>query len=280
MYTENTSPIIENGKKYLFNYTGGSVEGCLLYLDYRKTPNVICISSQIGCTYSCSICANGILPFRRSLTAAELIDQTKRIKLNNKHLANQKFEITLMGVGEPLENLGEIVPFMEEAFSSFNNLVKINISTIGVISSLHKLIKLKLPFYNRMHIQISLHASSDEQRRKLLDNRLPAITETIMLSEEFSKQYNDTVCYNYLLLKGVNDSEKDLFDLYGLLKNKRAYVKLSNLNWIRNAIYTPSDHQVFVKAANLLNKLGIPTKIFRSVGSDIQIGCGQLISTK
>jgi 23S rRNA (adenine2503-C2)-methyltransferase len=261
-------------EKKAFEFAGGAVEACGLYLPYRSVPSVICISSQIGCPYSCKICANGRAPFKRNLSVAEMISQTKFFLEKYFPLHKEKFDITLMGVGEPLENIENVLRFIELAFLKWPYLNKVNISTVGLIGGINKLVSSN--FKDKVHLQISLHAPFDEKRRDLLDKKLDSIEGLIKAADNFAERMNDKICYNYVMIKNMNDTLNDMLVLVSLLKNKKVYVKLSKLNFIDNMIFEPSEEEKVKKAKLVLEKHGVEVKLFNSIGSEKCIGCGQL----
>lgn len=263
-------------EKHAFDFIDGLVEGCVLYLSYRIVPHVICISSQIGCSYSCKICCNGRTAFKRNLSIGEMEEQVEFFLGKDKALLSNPFDITLMGVGEPLENIENVIQFADLAFSRWSQVNKLNISTIGIISGIERLMSFSLE--EKLHLQVSLHGSSDEKRREILGHGLDPVEDLIGIAQDFGMRMNDTICYNYVMIRDVNDSPQDIIALAHLLKNKKAYLKLSELNRIDNGIYEPSEKAKIIKAKILLEEHNIRVKLFGSTGKEKNLGCGQLSS--
>ena len=256
---------------------GLCVESCILKLPYR-TPNlVICVSSQVGCQFDCNFCRNGKRPFIRDLDPYEIIGQVE-LALN---LIDTKddvlFDVTYMGVGDPLMNTASAIESMNYLIKYYHNLNMINVSTVGSVDGLMAMLKSDL--IKHMHLQLSLHTPFDSQRRKLISNTLPSIDDTIELAENVSAKSGKLFCVNYLLLKDQNDSQQHLLKLQEILKNRQCYVKISKYSVIKELPHLPSPQSTADKFYSTLKSNGFEIKCFQSYGQDIGAGCGQLVAS-
>ncbi len=240
--------------------------------------HTVCVSSQIGCSLACEFCATGEAGFIRNLTDYEIIEQVlyfaRILKRDDKKIDN----IVYMGMGEPFLNINNVMSSInilnnEEMFGI--GARKISISTAGIKNSLKKIIKSKL----QINLAISLHAPNDKLRSELMPiNRSVHIAELLDMVNEYIRKTNRKVMFEYLLLKGVNDSMANAKNLALLLKNKLCVVNLIQYN--DTGKFKSSDKSTTIKFKNILERKGIEVSIRESKGGNIQGACGQLFVKK
>ncbi len=249
------------------------IESVLLRKDDRLT---LCISTQSGCPVGCVFCATGKLGFKRNLTSGEIIEQvihfTNAVKLNSEKLTN----IVLMGMGEPFlnyENTITAVDRLNDANGLNIGARRITISTIGIIEKIKSFSEKKI----QINLSISLHAPNDLLRQKLvpLIRKYP-IKELVDACRIYIAKTNRRVTFEYVMIKGINDSPKLANELVALLKGLNCHLNLIPLNPTRHFSGAPSDASSIREFGRILIEKGIAASIRHSQGSEIQAGCGQL----
>lgn len=267
----------DNTEKYTYltsdnNYT----EACVLFFDDREAPIVICISSQVGCRYSCSFCITGNKKYIRNLVHDEIVKQVELIFERQPSLLNNKFEITYMGAGEPLDNYSTVFSTINYFSSYYPNLHKINISTTLPVLDIDFL-PLKA-IRAKVHFQYSLHFTQDNIRRKIFRNpNLPTIQKSLSYLSKVASQLNDKPSYNYILFKDVNDSIEDAERLSTLAKQFVNYIKISRYSAIPYSDLAPTTEEAHHAFIQKLNDENIDYKLFHSKGEDVHAACGHFL---
>jgi len=264
-----------NVKKYLFLLPDGEcIESVLMVHDYGLS---LCISSQVGCNMGCRFCESGRRKKVRNLNASEMILQILAIEEDIKMRISH---VVVMGIGEPLDNYDEIVRFLEIANFSKGLAIgsrHITVSTCGIIPKLKEFSL--LPF--QVNLAISLHAPNDLLRSSLMPiNKVYPIHELIEAVKEYIKKTNRRVTFEYILLDGVNDQEKDAKELCKLLKGILCYVNLIPYNESSAIEYKRSTNEQIKKFYDIIKNEGITVTIRKEFGSKISAACGQLRSKK
>jgi len=246
---------------------------------YNIDENILCISTQIGCSMGCICCAT-TLPvagskksFIRNLTADEIVSEVKNVLLaiNKKDLKSKKILFSYFGMGEPFLNYKNVVKSIKTLTKLFPNS-RTTLCTTGVKPNLIK--KLAHEKINTLlKLQLSLQAPTDALRKKILPNA-GKIKPGLEALKYFSLTRKTPAKTVYVLIKNINDSKKCALQLAKLLKNYPFIVKLSNLNEIKNL--KPAGEEKFKLFEKILNSTGIKTCRFYSDGTDINTGCGQL----
>ena len=239
--------------------------------------HTVCVSSQIGCAMRCVFCASGISGLSRNLSTGEILDQVVIAKRDFGPVNN----IVFMGMGEPLANLKEVIPAIKILCSKdFFGLSprRITVSTVGLVSGINKLINLGLP----LGLAISLHAPDDQLRHQLVPtSKNLSIHEIIYAANRYSETLHRTITFEYVLLKGINDSHTHARKLVNLVKKLRCKVNLIPYNKVDD--YTnlkrPST-QAIVKFSNILKQNKLQTTIRKEKGADVAAACGQLRSSQ
>ena len=249
------------------------IESVLLRKDDRLT---LCISSQSGCPVGCVFCATGNLGFKRNLTSGEIIEQViffiNALKPQGEKLTN----IVLMGMGEPFlnyENTITAVDRLNDADGLNIGARRITISTIGIIDKIKEFSEKEL----QINLSISLHAPNDQLRQQLvpLAKKYP-IKELIEACRFYIAKTNRRITFEYVMIKGINDSPKFASELFSLLRGLNCHLNLIPLNPNMHFSGKPSDPSTIREFGRILIEKGIAASIRDSQGSDIQAGCGQL----
>lgn len=266
--------VSEDGtKKYLFNLCdtkNNLIETVLMQYHHGYT---VCVSSQIGCKMGCKFCASTGIPFERSLSPGEIVQQIIEIE-NDENI--KVSNIVFMGIGEPLDNFDNVM----KAIEIINNPKGLNIgarhisiSTSGVVPKIYELADRKM----QCTLSVSLHASNNETRSSMMPvNKAYPIEELIKACEYYIQKTNKRISFEYALAKENNDNIKDAKELVELLKGMLAHVNLIPINKIEDGAYSKSSNENIMKFRDYLNDHGIVATIRRELGSDINAACGQL----
>lgn len=267
--------IDEDVEKYLFHLEDNEkIEAVLMLHDYG---NSICVSSQVGCNMGCQFCESGRRKKVRNLKAGEMIQQ---ILLVEEASQKKITHIVIMGIGEPFDNYLELVKFIElcnhpKALEIGSR--HITVSTCGIVPKILEFAS--LPY--QANLAISLHASNDETRSKLMPiNKVYPIKDLMESIKEYLKITNRRVSFEYILLDGVNDKEDDAIELSNLLKGINAYVNLIPYNETNHLKWKRSSKIAIAKFYDILKQNHTAVTIRREFGSKISAACGQLRSEK
>jgi 23S rRNA (adenine2503-C2)-methyltransferase len=252
---------------------GAKVETVLMRYNYG---NVICVSSEVGCNMGCAFCASGLLKKERNLTAAEMVGQ---VLVMNELLAPEKENVThivVMGTGEPFDNYDNVLAFvhiMNDAAGLAIGARHITVSTCGLVDGIRKYAKEGI----QINLAISLHAPTDEIRQKIMPiAKAYPLKELMDAVHDYEAEGGRRVTFEYIMLKGVNDSLEDADALAKLIRGTLAYVNLIPYNPVKEKPYERSPEPQVRAFWDRLMKQGINTTIRKEFGSDIDAACGQL----
>lgn len=262
---------IDDTHKYLFALEDENIiESVMMRYTHG---NSVCISSQVGCRMGCKFCASTIDGLVRNLTASEMLDQVYHIqKLLGERISN----IVVMGSGEPMDNYENLVQFVR-MISDENGLHisqrNITVSTCGIVPKMRQLADEGL----QITLALSLHAPNDEIRKELMPiaNRY-TIKEILKACRYYFEKTGRRVTFEYSLVQGVNDNEKEARRLISLLSSMHGHVNLIPVNPIKERNFLQSTPKSILAFKNLLEKSGINVTIRREMGRDIDGACGQL----
>lgn len=239
----------------------------------------LCVSSQVGCALDCSFCSTGKQGFNRNLGVAEIIGQ---VWLANKALGyfdQRKRIITnvvMMGMGEPLLNLDNVVPAMTLITDDLGfGLAKkrVTLSTAGVVPGIHA-----LAARINVSLAISLHAPNDELRNKLVPiNRRYPVRELLDACYSYYQANGEHITFEYIMLAGINDGEVEARQLAALLKGFPAKINLIPFNPFPESGYTRSSPVNIDRFRDILINAGLITITRKTRGDDIDAACGQLV---
>ena len=257
--------------KYLFDVLdGNAIETVLMQYHHGYS---LCVSSQIGCKMGCKFCASTGIPFARSLTSGEIIEQLLAVERDEKIKISN---VVFMGIGEPLDNYDNVV----NAIRIINNPKGINIgarhisvSTSGFVPKIYQLAEENI----QCTLSISLHATTDEKRSEMMPvNNRYNIKELMQACKDYIDKTNRRISFEYALAKDNNDNLEDAKRLVQLLHGMLAHVNLIPINKIENGKFDKSSNENILKFRDYLNDHGIVATIRRELGSDIDAACGQL----
>ena len=246
------------------------IETVLMEYHHGKT---LCVSSQIGCKMGCKFCASTGIPFVRSLSSGEIVEQILAVEQEeNTKISN----IVFMGIGEPLDNYDNVV----NAIHIINNPKGLNIgarhisvSTSGLVPKIYQLADENI----QCTLSISLHATNNEKRSGMMPvNNAYPIEELIQACKDYIAKTNRRISFEYALAKDSNDNLDDAKELVKLLKGMLCHVNLIPINKIENGQYSKSTNENIMRFRDYLNDHGIVATIRRELGSDIDAACGQL----
>lgn len=250
------------------------VESVLIPQGKRMTA---CISSQVGCSLSCTFCATGQMKQMRNLQADEIYDQVKAlndqaIESYGHHLSN----IVFMGMGEPLLNYREVMKSIELITSKSGMAMsprRITLSTAGIAKMIRKLGEEKVKF----NLALSLHAANDEKRNKIMSinesNTLSVLSEALVY---FQKQTGNRITFEYIVLKDFNDELTDAKELAEFCKAVACKINLIEYNPVEGLPYQNARKDRIDQFADFLMARNLVVNIRRSRGKDIDAACGQL----
>lgn len=257
-------------------YDGHLIESVLIPVPSQDRFTV-CISSQVGCSLSCSFCATGKMKRLRNIEAAEMYEQVARVNTlcldtYNKPLSN----VVYMGMGEPLLNYREVV----ESVRLINQGLemsprRLTISTAGIAKMMHRLADEGL----RCNLALSLHAADDLKRNEIMPINEQNNLESLMAAMRDFQQKNreSKLTFEYIAFKDFNDSPEDAQKLLALCKQvPRVKVNVIEYNPVEGVEMTKADEERIDAMARLFSKHNIPLTIRRSRGKDIDAACGQL----
>ncbi len=255
-------------------HDGHVVEGVLIPTPTRLTA---CISSQIGCSLTCSFCATGKLKRIRNLDAAEIVDQVVLIdQLAEKYYKQGLTNIVYMGMGEPLLNYANTLRSAERIMAEDGlgmGARRITVSTAGIAKMIRKL----ADDGARFNLALSLHAANDAKRDRIMPiNEQNSLTELKDALRYYTRTTGKDVTFEYILLRGFNDSLADAQELVRYASDVHAKVNLIEYNPIDGGEFGRTDSNDAEAFQQYLDKKGIMARIRRSRGRDIDAACGQL----
>ncbi len=239
--------------------------------------STICISSQVGCPVDCKFCLTALLGLERHLTAGEIAGQVLRVAADNSLEANaDRVNIVMMGQGEPLLNLANVIKatrLLTDPEGMAISPRRITLSTSGIIPKIDELAKeaVRTP-----KLAISLNASNEEQRRELMPiTRKYHLAELMEACRRYPLRPWEKLTFEYVLLKGVNDTDADARRVVKLLANLNAKVNLIALNPGPGIPFsTPLPERV--ASFQAIVKRALPCFVRRPRGLDVFAACGQL----
>ncbi len=255
-------------------WDGHVVEGVLIPTPTRLTA---CISSQIGCSLTCSFCATGKLKRIRNLDAQEIYDQVVLIdKLARKYYQEGLTNIVYMGMGEPLLNYANTMRSAERITAEDGlgmSARRITVSTAGIAKMIRKL----ADDGARFNLALSLHAANDAKRDRIMPvNEQNSLAELKDALRYYTRTLRKDVTFEYILLRGYNDSLQDAQELVKYASDVHAKVNLIEYNPIDGGEFGRTEATAAEAFQQHLDRKGIIARIRRSRGRDIDAACGQL----
>ena len=263
--------------KWLFSSGAGqAVETVFIPETERGT---LCISSQVGCALDCAFCATGAQGFNRNLTSAEIIGQVRHAIRELPRRDNGEPAVTnvvFMGMGEPLANYCNVVPVLQLLVSDLSygmSRRRVTVSTSGIVPHIEKLSN-----DCNVALAVSLHAANDELRDEIVPiNKLHPIATLLDACWRYAaERSNRFITFEYVMLRGVNDSLAHANQLAALLKNKPAKVNLIPFNPFPGTEFQRSSAETIRHFQERLRSRGLVATTRKTRGDDIDAACGQL----
>ncbi len=283
-------------EKLLLQLADGHRIECVLL---RQGPQrrTICISTQVGCAMGCVFCASGLDGVARNLTTGEIVEQMLRLdrllspeeRLTKKPgfsekpgFSGERFSderlshIVVMGMGEPLANLDNLLPALEEATNPHGFGIgarRITISTVGIPAAIRRLAEQDLQY----HLAVSLHAADDELRNRLVPvNAKIGLAAILEAADDYFAATGRRLTFEYVLLGGINDRPSDARKLAALLRDRTALVNVIPYNPVAGLPYETPTPEAVSRFTSILEQAGIAIRVRRRKGDKINAACGQL----
>lgn len=262
---------IDGTKKFLFGLADGNVVESV-WMKY-KHGNSVCISSQVGCRMRCRFCASTLDGLERNLLPSEMLDQIYAItRLTGERVSN----VVVMGTGEPFDNYENLLRFLRLLTDEKGLHISqrnITVSTCGLVPYIYRLAEERL----QITLALSLHATTDEKRRRLMPiaNRY-SIDELMRACADYFSKTGRRITLEYSLAGGVNDTDEDAAELSALAGPLHCHVNLIPVNPIKERDFVQSEAERIIAFKNKLEKNRINVTIRREMGRDIDGACGQL----
>ena len=257
--------------KFLMELSDGNkVESVLMKYHHG---NSVCISTQVGCRMGCAFCASTIAGKVRDLTPSEILDQ---VIFAQKDSGLPISNIVLMGIGEPLDNLDNVLRFLELVNhpDGLNiGMRHISLSTCGVIPGIDRLSDLEL----QLTLSVSLHAPDSETRSKIMPvNRAYDVEKLFDACHRYFKKTGRRISFEYAMIDGVNDTPEHAKLLAKHARRVCAHVNLIPLNHVEERAFRPSTPEHLKAFIRILEQAGVNVTVRRKLGSDVDASCGQL----
>ncbi len=237
----------------------------------------VCVSSQVGCSLTCSFCATGKMERVRNLTAGEIYDQVRLVgEISERTFGKPLTNIVYMGMGEPLLAYAPVMRSIERITSPEGlgmSPRRITISTAGIAKAILRL----ATDQSKVNLALSLHAADDAQRSQIMpineSNSLAVLMEAL---EEYYRLTHNRISYEYIALRGFNDSLADADRLADLCRRFPVRVNIIEYNPIDDGQFERTPRQALDAFARRLLERGVTVTVRRSRGKDIAAACGQL----
>jgi 23S rRNA (adenine2503-C2)-methyltransferase len=261
---------VDGTKKYLFS-AGKNKFIETAYIP-EKNRATICVSSQVGCKMGCEFCMTAKQGFQGNLDAGEILNQISSIPEREK-ITN----IVYMGMGEPFDNIDEVLKSLEILTSTYGFELsprRITVSTIGVIPGLKRFLH-----ESKCHLAVSLQSPFKQERLNLMPiEKVYPLREVISEIKRFNFGLQRRVSFEYIMFKNVNDTERHVNELSKILNGLNCRINLIKFHPIPGTLLEPSEEKKIEFFKDELNRNGFLTTIRQSRGQDIMAACG-LLST-
>ncbi|MCR5826513.1 MAG: 23S rRNA (adenine(2503)-C(2))-methyltransferase RlmN [Oscillospiraceae bacterium] len=255
--------------KYLWELRDGNcIETVLMRYHHGNT---VCISTQVGCRMGCRFCASTVAGKVRDLTPSEMLDQVLFSQLDSGMPISN---IVLMGIGEPTDNLDNVLRFLDLVNSPEGlniGMRHISLSTCGVVPGIERLAELGL----QLTLSVSLHAPDSPTRSRIMPvNNAYDVEELFDACHRYFRKTGRRISFEYAMIDGVNDSDEQADLLARKLRGMPAHVNLIPLNDVVESAFKPSRRVAAFQKR--LESHGVTATVRRSLGGDIDASCGQL----
>lgn len=267
--------------KFLFKLSDGNlIETVLMRFSYGLS---VCVTTQVGCNIGCSFCASGLLKKSRDLTSGEIVEQIMKVQkfLDQRGKEERVSNIVVMGIGEPFDNFENVMDFLYIVNHDGGLNIgarRITVSTSGLAHKIYDFAETDL----QVNLAVSLHAPNNDLRTKIMKiNKAFPIEKLMKAIKYYLQKKNRRITYEYIMLKDVNDHQKEAEELADLIEDHRhlAYVNLIPYNTVdEHDEYQRSDTDTIQAFFQTLKKRGIHCGVRWENGADIDAACGQLRS--
>ena len=264
--------------KFLFRLSDGNkCEGVLIPEKNRITA---CVSSQVGCSFSCKFCATGQMKRKRNILSYEIFDQVSlMMEEAQKEYKMGLTNIVYMGMGEPLVNYQNVVNSIKHITHKDGlnmSSKRITLSTVGVSKMIKKLADENL----KINLAVSLHSANNFKRSEIMDinsiNDLDNLKESLIY---FFKKTQTKITYEYVMLRDFNDTVNDALDLIKFSKTVPSKINLIEFNSVHKSKFKKSTYEQTQEFMSILKKENIIVNLRRSRGEDVNAACGQLANS-
>ena len=271
---------VDGTRKYLFAVGDQFVESVYIPEEDRAT---LCVSTQAGCKMGCKFCMTGTLGFHGQLSAADILNQI--FEIDQLAITNHQLplsNVVFMGEGEPMDNLDNVLRSLEILTASYGcawSPKRITVSTVGVPAMKRFLDA------SECHLAVSMHNPFAVERAEIMPaEKMMSITDVVALLKQYDGSHQRRISFEYICLKGLNDSLKHAKEITRLLKGLNCRVNLirfhEGVEDIRSDRHFPgSDEKQMEFLRDYLTEHGITTTIRRSRGEDILAACGMLVNS-
>lgn len=273
--TVKTKQVSRDGTtKFLFELQDGSlIETVMMIYEFGKS---VCVTTQVGCNMGCTFCASGLLKKKRDLTSGEMVAQVMAVERllakSNERVAN----IVCMGTGEPFDNYDNVMEFLATVNDDLGVAIgarHLTVSTSGLVPRIIDFGKCGIQY----NLAVSLHAPNDKLRSELMPvNNAYHLPELMAALREYSTYSNRRITFEYILLRGRNDSMECADELAELVRGMNAYINLIPYNEVDENGYKQVDRKTAMAFYDRLMQRGIRATIRKEHGGDIDAACGQL----
>jgi 23S rRNA (adenine2503-C2)-methyltransferase len=267
------STAADGTEKLLLELPGSGRIECVLLRDGPRRS--ICISSQVGCAMGCVFCASGLDGVDRNLTTGEIVEQMlhlARLLPQEERLSH----IVVMGMGEPLANLDQVLAALGEASRDDGlgiSARRITISTVGLPPAIRRLAEIEC----RYNLAVSLHAPNDELRNRLVPvNRKIGIDDVLEAADVYFEASGRRLTFEYVLLAGLNDRPEHARELASRLRGRTALLNVIPYNPVAGLPYATPSAAAERKFREILEAGGVNVQFRRRKGDEINAACGQL----
>ena len=267
---------VDGTVKYMFDFGEGKKIESVYIPDHDRAT--LCVSSQAGCRMNCYFCMTGKQGFKGNLTAAQIMDQILSIPpapLKGEEPMQPLTNVVFMGMGEPLDNLSELLPVIEIMTAPWGmawSPKRITVSTVGKLTELKELLD-----RTQVHIAVSVHSADPEQRKSMMPaERAYPIRNVMQLLQGYDFSHQRRLSLEYIMWRNVNDDIAHANMLAALIGNVECRVNLIRFHQIPGVDLVPSSEEKMIIFRNILNSKGIICTIRASRGEDIMAACGML----
>lgn len=266
-------------RKYLWQLNQGDfVESVLIpaspdLYGERADRFTLCVSSQVGCAYGCKFCASGLEGWRRNLSAGEIVAQIIEAERESEDTINN---LVFMGMGEPManyENLMQAIEIINAPWGLNIGARHITISTSGLVPRIKDLADQP----KQLRLAISLHGATNEVREKIMPvNQKYPVEELIEACEYYAQRKKQMITFEFILIKGINDTKEQARELVRLAKRVHAKVNLIPYNTVTGLDWERPSMNVINQFASIVKNEGVKSTVRLEKGHDIDAACGQL----